>query len=274
MIKNSNCLVTGHKGFIGKHLCYMLKYREANVVGIDMKDDGIVNRKLLYEKCKGIDYIFHLGAVSSVPSCADNLLEAHNVNVTGTFNLLMVAKACEVKHVVFASSSVAHDARTMYAVTKVIGETYCKFFRTMFNLPVSILRFYNVYGVGQYSETAVIPRFIRRLKAGLPLIIEGTGTQTRDFIYVDDVASAMIQATEDNYNGHCDIGTGISISMKDLGLLIGQIMNLSVAFEYANARAGDVDKSIATKPTWFIPKYSLTDGLTKTIRSWNEKEEV
>ena len=268
MIKNSKCLITGCNGFIGSRLYYMLRYKEANIIGLDNRDGGVVNCKLLYENLPDIDYVFHLGAISTVPTCAVNLLEAHNVNVTGTFNVLMISKACNVKRVVFASSSVAHDARTMYAISKVIGELYCKFFRDMFKLPVSILRLYNVYGIGQDSETAVIPSFIKKLKADEPLVIEGSGHQTRDFIYVDDVANAMIQAVEENFNGCCDIGTGRDISIRNLAYLIGKIMNKPVSLETTTSRAGDIDKSVARKPEWLELKYSLTEGLTKTIGSW------
>lgn len=271
MIKDSKCLVTGYKGFIGKRLCYALNYKGAKVIGIDTSKGGTTNRKLLYEKCKGIDYVFHLGAISTVPACAVNILEAHNTNVTGTLNVLMVAKACSVKRVVFVSSSVTHDARTMYAITKVVGELYCKLFRDMFKLPVSILRLYNVYGVGQDSETAVIPSFIKRLKENKYIVIEGSGNQTRDFIYVDDIVSIIIEAVEKKFDGCCDVGTGMDISIKDLALLLGKIMEKQVRLEYIPVRTGDTDKSIATKPTWFTPKYSLIKGLTKTIESWNKE---
>lgn len=271
MIKDSKCLVTGYKGFIGSRLCYMLRYKEATIIGLDIKEGGVTNLKLLYKKCQDVDYVFHLGAISTVPTCANNILQAHNVNVSGMLNVLYASKACGVKRVVFASSSVAHDARTMYAVTKVMGELYCKLFRDMFKLPISILRFYNVYGIGQDSEAAVIPSFIRKLKAGESLVIEGSGMQTRDFIYVDDVAQAMVQAVEDSFDGCCDIGTGIDVSIKDLAKMIGDVMQVPVKMEFTNPRAGDVDRSVARKTAWFEPKYSLAQGLKKTIESWEKK---
>lgn len=270
MIKESKCLVTGSKGFIGTRLCTILSQKGAHVRGVDINHEGVINRKLLYEKCKGMDYVFHLGAISTIPTCAVNLLDAHNTNVTGTFNVLSISKACGIKRVVFASSSVSHDARTMYAVTKVVGELYCKFFKEMFKLPVSILRFYNVYGTGQDSKTAVIPSFIRMLKNDESIIIEGSGMQTRDFICVDDVVNAMIQAVEEGFNGCCDLGTGIDISINDLALLIGKLMNKTVHIKHIAGRAGDIDRSVANT-TWYKPKYNLTEGLTKTIECWSKK---
>ncbi|MDD5387683.1 MAG: NAD-dependent epimerase/dehydratase family protein [Sulfuricurvum sp.] len=269
MLKGSKCLVTGHRGFIGTRLCDLLRHREIHLVGLDKENGGVINRKLLYEKCKGVDYIFHLGAISTVPACAEDLLLAHTTNITGTFNVLSIGKACNVKRVIFASSSVSHDARTMYAITKVVGEEYCKFFREMFKLPTSILRLYNVYGVGQSSDTAVIPSFIRKLKEDEPVIIEGSGTQSRDFIYIDDVANAMMQAADSGFDGCCDLGTGIDISITDLALLIGKLMSKTVHIKHIAGRVGDIDRSIANT-TWYKPRYSLTEGLTKTIESWNK----
>ena len=268
MIKGSKVLVTGYKGFIGNHLCYVLKYKGAKVTGMEDKNGGVINLKLLYEKCRNIDYVFHLAAISTIPACANNPLKAHDINVTGTLNVLLASKACRVKKVVFVSSSVVHDPRTVYAVMKTIGEMYCKLFSNMFGLPVSILRLYNVYGVGQDSDTAVVPSFIRQLKEDKLIIIEGSGEQTRDFVYVEDVVDAMIQTVEDNLDGYYNIGTGRDISISDLAYLIGKIMNKPVRIEHTTGRAGDVDKSVARKPEWFEPKYSLTEGLTKTIESW------
>jgi UDP-glucose 4-epimerase len=271
-MKNKNILVTGHKGFIGAHLCNELSRRGANVIGIDKEDGGITNVSLLPGIMlfpQSIDYIFHLGAISSVPACTESPFEAHDVNVTGTFNVLSAAVKYKVKGLVFASSSVVHDPKSMYAVTKVIGEAYCKFFDYTQSLPVTALRLYNVYGPGQSSDTAVIPNFIRSIKEHKKLQIEGKGNQIRDFVYVKDVVNAMIYAAENGINGCHDIGTGIGTDINSLATLIGSIMDkLPVRIKYIGARIGDISTSIADKATWFEPEYSLINGLKETIEDW------
>ena len=272
MMKNKNVLVTGYKGFIGTHLCKELSHRGANVIGIDKEYGGITNVSHLLGRISDyIDYIFHLGAISSVPACTENPEEAHKVNVTGTFNMLSAAVKHNVKGFVFASSSVVHDPKSMYAVTKVIGEAYCKFFDYTQRLPVvAALRFFNVYGPGQSSNTAVIPNFIRSIKEHKKLQIEGSGSQIRDFVYVKDVVNAMIYAAENGINGCHDIGTGIGTDINSLATLIACSMDrLPVRIKYTEARTGDINTSVADKAVWFEPEYSLIKGLKETIASWS-----
>lgn len=267
---NSRCLVTGANGFIGTHLCNKLESLNNTVIKLDRELSGVLDRSYLYHIFQNIDYVFHLAAISTVPACEQNPIWAHEINVTGTFNVLIISKECKVKRLVLASSSVVHDPKSVYAVTKVIDEIYCNMFNNKYQLPITMLRFYNVYGIGQPLGTAVIPSFIRKLKFEEPIVIEGNGLQTRDFIYVDDIVDTMIQSVDDNIDGAYDIGTGDSISINSLAYLIANIMGKKTPeIIHTTARCGDIEKSVAAKAIWFNPKYSLEEGLKRTIESWS-----
>lgn len=269
VLQNSRCLVTGYKGFIGSHLYKTLENKGASVIGLDSEGGGITNKELLESMCKNIDYIFQLGAISSVPSCEQDTELAHETNVTGVFNILRTSTLHKVKRFVFASSCVVfYPTSTMYAITKAIGEMYCEFFEDKYKLPITGLRFYNVYGTGQDSNTAVIPSFIHKFKNNEPIVIEGTGEQVRDFIHVKDIVDAIIKVVEKDISGYFDIGTGHGTSITQLAHIIGNIMNKEIKLEFTEGRAGDIQGAIATKPKWFNPKYSLVEGLKKTIESY------
>lgn len=266
VLQDSKCLVTGYKGFIGSHLCKALEDKGALVVGLDNEGGGITNKELLDSMCKDIDYVFQLGAVSSVPNCEQDAEQAHEVNVTGVFNILKTSAIHQVKRFVFASSCVVfYPTSTMYAITKTIGETYCEFFEDKYKLPITGLRFYNVYGAGQSSDTAVIPSFIKQLKEGKSIVIEGDGKQVRDFVYVKDVVDAIIKVVENDIDGYFNIGTGQGTNILDLAYMIGNIMNKEFKFEFTEGRAGDIQSIVASKPLWFKPKYTLEQGLAEVI---------
>ena len=268
VLQDSKCLVTGYKGFIGSHLFAALRDKNAIVIGMDKEQGGVINKELLESTFKDIDYVFHLGAVANVPACEQDTKLAIETNTIGTFNILHLAALHNIKRVVFASSCVVYEpTSTMYAMTKAIGEMYCEFFQDRYNLPVTMLRFYNVYGIGQKTNIAVVPSFINKLKEDKPIVIEGTGNQIRDFIYVEDVVSAMIKVVEKNINGWADIGTGCGTSISDLAFIIASIMNKVVSIELVPGRLGDIEGAIATKPLWFNPKYTLEQGLAEIINS-------
>mgnify|MGYP000394964556 CR=1 FL=1 len=233
-MKNKKVIVTGGAGFIGSHLAEELA--ESNeVVVIDNLCTGklenikhlIDNEKIVFKKgdirdlvflrreFEGADYVFHQAALPSVPRSIEDPALTNGVNVNGTLNVLIAAKDCEVKKIVYASSSSIYgdtpilpkkegmlpNPLSPYAVSKLTGEYYCKAFSVVYGLKTVCLRYFNVYGprqdpTSQYA--AVIPRFITRILDNKPPIIYGDGRQTRDFTYVKDVAIANILAAETN----------------------------------------------------------------------------
>jgi UDP-glucose 4-epimerase len=242
---------------------------------------------LLQRIFKGVHYVFHQAAFPSVPRSIENPQASHDVNVTGTLNVLLAARDNSVKKVVYASSSSVYGdtpvlpkvedmtpgPQSPYAVTKLAGEYYCQVFHEVYGLPTVSLRYFNVYGPRQdpnFQYAAVIPRFIESAqRKNLPVIF-GDGEQTRDFTFVGDVVGANILAAESNINGIVNIGSGLSISINKLAqLIIGLVQDNSIKPSHVESRPGDVRHSLAdiTRARTFDykPSYNLNEGLKETV---------
>jgi nucleoside-diphosphate-sugar epimerase len=265
--------------------------RRSNIEGLDVKfvEGSITDLPTLKELCRGKDYLFHLAAIPSVPRSIKEPKLSNDINITGTLNMLMAARDSEVKKVVYASSSSVYgDTPTLpkvesmppnpqspYAVTKLAGEYYCRVFDKVYEMPTTSLRFFNVFGPKQDPKSeyaAVIPKFIQRLKEDKPPIIYGDGEQTRDFTFVKDVVSAIILAgLSEKANGEVlNVAGGQRISINELASKLATLMGKDIGPEYTEERPGDVKHSLADigkaeSLTGFSPKYSLDDGLMKTI---------
>ncbi|MFA5384806.1 MAG: SDR family oxidoreductase [Eubacteriales bacterium] len=308
-IKNKRVVVTGGAGFIGSHIVEEL-YQDNEVIIIDnlstgklkniepfltnkhvqFVNGGITDLALLQSAFQGADYIFHEAAVTSVPRSIDDPLTTNDVNITGTLNVLTAARDNKVKKVVYASSSAVYgnnpdmplkeeyapDPLSPYAVSKIAGEYFCKIFTEIYSLPTVSLRYFNVYGPRQDPDSqyaAVIPIFIKYLLAKEPPVIYGDGEQTRDFIFVKDIAQANILAALSNVTGPVNVGAGKTTSVNKLaGILImltcGQASAVSPV--YAESRPGDPRQShadISTAKTFgHNPRYSLDEGLKITCQ--------
>ena len=299
-------VVTGGAGFIGSHIADELVARGYQVAIIDDLSTGnkeniaallkqsnvefiegsIVDLSLLNKLVRGVDYVFHLAAIPSVPRSIKNPQASHEANITGTLNVLLAARDTVVKKVIYASSCAVYgDASALpikeemrpnpqspYAVTKLAGEYYCQAFQAVYGLPTMSLRYSNVYGPKQDPNSeysAVIPRFINRLSEGKPPIIFGDGEQTRDFVFVTDVVLANILAAESDATGVFNVGQGQSITINDLAKLIIHIMNKDLGIIYKEARVGDIRHSLAdiTKARLFgyKPQYDLEQGLRESV---------
>ena len=244
------------------------------------------------------DYVFHLAAVASVPQSIQDPYTTHQVNVTGTLNLLLASRDVgTVKKFVFSSSCAIYgnpkedelpiketqlpDPLSPYATSKLMGEYYCNIFSKTYNLSTVALRYFNVYGPrqdpnGEYA--AVIPKFINRVKQGKPLTIYGDGTQTRDFINVSDVVNANIAlATADNADGFdiVNVGTGEQTSIHFLANTLLSIHGKDLEFiEYKPERSGDIHDSFADNEklehvlqrNGFEVPLDLTNGLIDTAK--------
>jgi len=295
-------IVTGGAGFIGSHLAEELVGRGYEVVILDDLSTGrmgnigqlqkrdnvrfvsgsVTNLSLLQGLFQNVDYVFHQAAIPSVPRSIEDPQATHEVNTNGTLNVLLAAKDNSVKKVVYASSSSVYgDTPTLpkqeemlphpqspYAVSKVVGEYYCDVFHEVYGLPTICLRYFNVYGLRQDSNSqyaAVIPVFIERVSQNKPLIIYGDGEQTRDFTFVKDVVRANILAAESDACGVFNIGTGKSISINRLAKLIIKVIGNDANLVYQEPRPGDVRDSLAdisrAKLFSHEPQYSLEQGL-------------
>jgi UDP-glucose 4-epimerase len=302
-------LVTGGAGFIGSHLAEELHRRDYHVTILDdlssgkkeniqklldqvpdkvqFVEDSVTNYPLVLDLCKGVDYVFHLAAIASVPSSINDPATTHNVNLTGTLNILQAAKENKSQKVVFISSAAVYGDNSPspqredclpapmspYAVTKLAGEYYCNVYQQAYQLSTACLRYFNIYGPRQNPNSqyaAAIPIFIRKALDGEKPVIFGDGEQTRDFVFVTDAVKATIQAAESVASGIYNIGGGQSVTINDLVKIILKIINNNIEASYEQARPGDILHSLAdiskARMFGYTPGYSLEAGLKETIR--------
>jgi UDP-glucose 4-epimerase len=301
-------VVTGGAGFIGSHITEELIGRDYRVTILDNLSTGslaniepflsnkntefiqgsITNLATLRNAFSGADYVFHQAAVPSVPRSIKNPKTTHNINATGTLNVLLAARDTGVKKVVYASSSSVYgDTPTLpkvedmtpnpispYAISKLTAEYYCQVFQKIYGLKTASLRYFNVFGPRQnpYSQyAAVIPLFITMSLEGKSPVIFGDGEQSRDFTFVKDVAEANILAAESEASGIYNIGNYRSVTIKDLAqLIIKMVGNQSVKPIYKEPRPGDILHSLAdnsrAKSFGFRTRYSLEEGLAEVIK--------
>ena len=304
-------IVTGGAGFIGSHIAESVAGSHEVVVIDDFSSGKLENLSmitgnvttlqgsvtslpLLKEAFCGADGIFHLAAIASVARSVDDPAATHATNLTGTLNVLLAARDCGVKKVVFSSSSAVYgDEPTLpkredmsaaplspYAVSKLGGEYYCRVFTELFGVNTVSLRYFNVFGPRQdpLSEyAAVIPKFITRLLNNQPPVIFGDGKQTRDFVYVRDVVQANLLAMQSSATGTYNIGSGECTDLTTLAGTLSDIMKVKFSPVYEKPRSGDIrdsfsDITAAKKELGYQPRYSLDQGLAETIHWFRQKE--
>lgn len=278
-IKNKKVVVTGGLGFIGSHIVEEL-YQDNQVFIVDNestgKHDNIKNFDLsqislilgdittidLHEIFESADYVLHQAALPSVPRSVRDPLKSNEANVTGTLKVLIAARDCEVKKVVFASSSSVYgdtpvlpkvetmplNPKSPYATTKATGELYCQNFTDIYGLSTACLRYFNVFGPRQDPKSqyaAVIPKFITAILNGESPVIYGDGEQSRDFTFVKNVVQANILACEASMEGVYNVACGRRTTLNQLVDIISEILDRNVTPEYTDPRAGDVKHSLA-----------------------------
>jgi UDP-glucose 4-epimerase len=305
-------IVTGGAGFIGSNLTDLLLERGYQVTIVDNLSTGkLANVRHLLDKKKiefvkgsvaslpllrnvfsGAEYVFHQAAIPSVPRSVKNPRASHNINATGTLNVLLAARDNGVKKVIYASSSSVYgDSATLpkqedmtpnplspYAISKLTGEYYCTVFHGIYGLDTVCLRYFNVYGPRQDPNSqyaAVIPKFITGVMAGRPPVIFGDGEQSRDFTFVRDVAEANIRAAESDVTGVFNIGRSERVTLNHLArLIIGLAGDNNIQPVYDEPRPGDIKHSLAdiTKAAafGFLPEYNLEKGLKETVRAFGK----
>jgi UDP-glucose 4-epimerase len=296
-------VVTGGAGFIGSHLvdAFIAAGHEVFVIDdLSSGNKGNLNPKaklysmdLLDPKIPALiaeirpDALNHHAAQMDVRrSVADPMFDAR-VNILGFIHLLEAGKQSGLKKVVFASSGGAiygeqekfpapedHPKRpaSPYGVSKLTGENYLAYYHTTFHIPYVALRYANVYGPRQNfkGEAGVIAIFIDQLLSGKTPVINGDGKQTRDFVYVGDVAAANLMALESSYVGGINIGTGVETDLVTLYDKICRQMGSKVAPLHGPAKDGEqrrssLDCSHALKILNWSPKISLDVGLGNTV---------
>jgi len=296
-------LVTGGGGFVGSNLVRRLLENGHDVRVLDNFSTGnrrnvvdvvdeieIVEGELrsyerVHNATRGVEVVFHQGALPSVPRSVQDPLTTGAVNVEGTLNVLLAARDEGVRRVVFASSSSVYgntgalprvesqfpDPISPYAVSKLAAERYCVSFARVYGLETVTLRYFNVFGprqdpTSQYA--AVVPRFIAAIDAGEAVPIYGDGEQSRDFTYVDNVVEANVLAADapEASGAVLNVATGRSKSVNGLAETIGEVLGKSVAREYLPDRPGDVrdswaDVTEAKRVLGWEPRVGLEEGL-------------
>jgi nucleoside-diphosphate-sugar epimerase len=299
-------LVTGGAGFIGSTLTHTLVERgdEVRVLDslltgsgenlADLPDVELVRGDIrdlegLRTAMKGVDRVLHQAAVPSVPRSVRDPLLSHESNVTGTLNVLLAARDAGVQRVVFASSSSVYgDAPTLpkvetmtpsplspYAVTKLTGEQYCRVFHRLFGLETVALRYFNVFGPRQDPTSdyaAVIPKFIALMARGERPVIEGDGSHSRDFTYVDNVVQANLRAAESPGVGGkvFNVACGERHTILDLVAALNRVFGTSIEPAFGPPRKGDVPHSLADiekarRLLGYEPSTGFQEGLERTV---------
>ena len=307
-------LITGGAGFIGSHLVEHLVGAGQEVVVLDDLSGGrrenfaAVRRRISFIRgsvadlntCRRameeIDYVLHHAAVTSVQRSVDDPVGAHQVNATGTLNVLLAAREARVRRVVYAGSTSAYgNAATLpnsenhvtrplgpYAASKLAGEGYCLAFHATYGLETVVLRYFNVYGPRQDPKSqyaAVVPRFIAAALEGEPPTIFGDGKQTRDFVYVGNVVHANLlaaRAPAARVAGQVfNIGSGRSVSVNELWDRIRTLTGVPVLPHHEEARPGEVKDSIAAidrarEHIGYKPVVDFDQGLSRTVAFYRE----
>ena len=308
----SLCLVTGGAGFIGSHLVRRLLAlgrpvrvlddfstgRRENIAEIESQLDLVVgdicDRDAVQRCVEDAAVVFHIAARASVPRSVENPRDAHEINITGTLNLLLAARDAGVKRFVYSSSSSAYGdtpalpkVETMMpaplspdAVSKLAGEHYCACFAHVYGMQTVSLRYFNVFGPRQDPNSdyaAVIPAFVTYMIRGERPTVFGDGEQSRDFCFIDNVVDANIAAADaPNVAGQAvNIACEKRVTLNDILARINEFLGTDVRAEYADVRAGDVrdslaDCSAARQLIGYAPKIMFAEGLRRSIEWYRE----
>ena len=297
-------LVTGGSGFIGSHIVehYQGKAevrvldnlrtgRRENLSGLECEflEGDVSDRAAVAEAVKGVDYIFHLAALVSVPESMEKIVECNQINAVGTIVLLEEAAKAGVKKLILSTSAANYgdnpvspkvetmipEPKSPYSITKVDGEYYCDMFTKTGRLQTACLRYFNVFGPRQNPKSAyaaAVPIFITKALADEDITIFGDGEQTRDFVFVKDIAAANAFMAEHDFTGVFNVAYGGKMTINHLAELIVEILGSKSKIVHLPERPGDVKHSTACVDkllaTGFKPSWDFKRGLEVTVKSY------
>lgn len=322
MNNNTKILITGGAGFIGSNQCEYFLNKNYQVVCLDNFSTGfkhniepyvcnpnftliegdIRNLDACHNACKNVDYVLHQAALGSVPRSINDPITTNEVNITGFLNMLVAARDAKVKRFVYAASSSTYgDSETLpkveenigkplspYAITKYVNELYADIFKKMYNFDTIGLRYFNVFGKQQTPDgayAAVIPKFIKLLINHQSPIINGDGSFSRDFTYINNVLQinelAMLTTNSEALNQVYNVAFGEQTTLNELVELLKselakfdkEIANVKIV--YGENRFGDIPHSLASikkakNLLQYNPQYSIKKGLEESIKWYVE----
>jgi UDP-glucose 4-epimerase len=307
-------LVTGGAGFIGSNIIERLGELGEQVRVLDDFSTGkreniapwldrieliagdIRDLETVRRAVTGADYVLHQAALPSVAWSVDDPSRTHDVNATGTLNLLVASRDAGVKRLVYASSCAVYgdgpelpkredmptDPISPYAVSKLVGENYCRAFGQVYDLETVCLRYFNVFGPRQdpaCQYAAVIPKFITAMLNGEQPVVYGDGLQSRDFVYVGNVVAANLLACHSpgSVGGVFNVACGARFTLLDLLEALEHITGRPAQPRFDLPQPGDVRHSVAAidkARDWlnYAPRVGFEEGLRQTVDFYAETE--
>lgn len=296
LLSDTRVLVTGGAGFVGSHLAGRLA-PENEVVVVDSLESGdrcrvppgatfveadVRDADAMAEAVTDVDVVFHQAAVVSVAASVDDPKATHGTNVDGTLAVLEAAREADAR-VVLASSAAVYGRpervpipesapkrpQSPYGLEKLAVDHYARLYHDLYGLETVALRYFNVYGPGQRGGdySGVVETFLEQALADDPITVHGAGTQTRDFVHVDDVVDANCRAaTTDRVGEAYNVGTGSAVSVRELADLVRDATGSNAEVVHTDPRAGDIERSCADiskarDALGFEPTVPLREGL-------------
>jgi UDP-glucose 4-epimerase len=306
VVVSGRVLVTGGAGFVGVNLGRLLaeqgfdtrcfddfstgKRDDAEAAGYaEVVEGDVRDADALAKAASGCRYVVHLAAQCGVPASLADPLRDNDVNVRGTLHALLAARDAEAEGFVLASSSAplgdvdppAHEGvvprpKSPYGASKLAGEGYCAAFAGSFGLPTVALRFTNVYGPYSYHKGSVVAAFCKQVQAGGTMVVYGDGSQTRDFIYVDDLCRGISQAMTSGAAGVvAHLGSGVETTVLGVAREVATRFGTEAEPEFRPPRQGDIERtyadiSYAREAFGFAPGTRLDVGLDRTVQWFQE----
>jgi len=297
-------LITGVAGFLGSALAATLVEDGHEVLGLDDLSAGkesvipegvqfelgdVMDRPKLWTLLQDVECVYHLAARVAVRESILYPREYNSTNVGGTVSVMEAMRDVGVKRVVFTSSGAVYGAQVAqplhedmvpapdspYAVSKLSAEYYVKTIGRLWGIETVTLRIFNAYGPGQHlpaDHPPVIPYYLRQATKGGSLVVHNSGTQTRDFVYLDDVVSALVQAgrASDVDEATVNIGSGREVSILDLVKSVQELTGAKTEAIYNHKASGGVNRmradiTRAELLLGYMPQFTLAEGLARTL---------
>ena len=253
---------------------------------VEVIKSDINNKNFAFKVTENVDYVIHLAAESGVDISISKPYESFQTNVLGAYNYIEASRLNDVKRFIFASSGAVfgntkppliesnnREPISPYGSSKLTIETFCETYANVFGLNTTILRFSNAYGSYALHKQSIVSKFINNILANKPIVVNGNGSITRDYIHVSDICNAIYKSIKDKSGAKTyHVGTGKETSIKQLiKIFKTKCSNHDISVKYESNRVGDMKKNYTSivkinKHLNWVPKISLEKGLSLTFK--------